>query len=233
MRIQYVSDLHLDRPENKREFLRRFKVTGDILVIAGDFATLNTLSKYDDIIDLLSSSYKHVVIVPGNHDFYSSHQFEVDKPINIELRKNVQVCNLQSIEVEGIKLVCATLWSNIKPNQRITAQIFGNDYRYITYKNRMLTSNDACELHKLHVDFLKKNITSDSIVVTHHSPVVYGPRSQLSSCFMTNLGRLPRPKAWIFGHTHVPYADSDNYVSNPLGYMYEFETYNPEAVFTI
>jgi Icc-related predicted phosphoesterase len=52
MKIQFASDLHLEFPENK-DFIRYnpLTVAGEILVLAGDIALLNSLDQHKDFVD--------------------------------------------------------------------------------------------------------------------------------------------------------------------------------------
>ena len=59
MKIQYMSDLHVE-----------FPVTGDILVLAGDtFYLNNTTAPLSKFWKWASANYKQVFLVPGNHEY--------------------------------------------------------------------------------------------------------------------------------------------------------------------
>lgn len=69
MRIQYMSDLHLEFQENNR-YLRynELPVTGDVLVLAGDIFYLK--DKTAPVMNFWKWAFKNycqVLIVPGNH----------------------------------------------------------------------------------------------------------------------------------------------------------------------
>ena len=77
LRIQYVSDLHLEFPQNRKWLEDHpLEVTGDILLVAGDTAYLDqpdskrdTYSQYS-FWDWASEHYQEVIVCFGNHDFY-------------------------------------------------------------------------------------------------------------------------------------------------------------------
>lgn len=73
MRVQYLSDLHTEFPENM-EFIKvhPFEVTGDVLVLAGDIGYLNdpSLGKLR-FWKWASENYREVMIIAGNHEFYN------------------------------------------------------------------------------------------------------------------------------------------------------------------
>ena len=74
MRIQFVSDIHLEFHENSN-FIKTepFEVAGDVLVFAGDTdylrdKTLPNLKFWK----WASANYREVLLVPGNHEFYGN-----------------------------------------------------------------------------------------------------------------------------------------------------------------
>ena len=73
MRIQYMSDLHLEFQENSR-YLRynELPVTGDVLVLAGDiFYLKDKTAPVMNFWKWASKNYRQVLIVPGNHEYYN------------------------------------------------------------------------------------------------------------------------------------------------------------------
>ena len=72
MRVQYMSDLHLEMIDNL-DYLKttEFKVGGEILVLAGDIIYLrDTIAVYNSFWDWAAKNYQQVLLVPGNHEFY-------------------------------------------------------------------------------------------------------------------------------------------------------------------
>lgn len=68
MKIQYMSDLHLEFSDNSRWLKQNeLPVTGEILVLAGDiFYLKNTVPPLTNFWKWASANYRHVLIVPGN-----------------------------------------------------------------------------------------------------------------------------------------------------------------------
>ena len=96
MKIQYVSDLHLDFLKNAY-FLHsnRLLPQSDILILAGDIFPFFKYSDSEAYFDFLSQNFRDIFWLPGNHDYYYSdviryHQFgkKVIRP-NIHIVKIV------------------------------------------------------------------------------------------------------------------------------------------------
>ena len=73
MRIQYMSDLHLEFQENSRYLKHNeLPVTGDVLVLAGDiFYLKDKIAPLTKFWKWASENYRQVLIVPGNHEYYN------------------------------------------------------------------------------------------------------------------------------------------------------------------
>ncbi len=104
MKIVAISDTHqtylTDLPK------------GDILIHSGDFSLLpknvssnrelmiSELSDLKSWFDSIRDNYKHVILVPGNHDWI----FEVDYEFASNFLEGVIVLNDRSIEIDGLKI---------------------------------------------------------------------------------------------------------------------------------
>lgn len=70
LKIQYVSDLHLEFPENAAYLAQHpLQVAGDILVLAGDIAYLGEDYAKHSFWNWASEHYSHVAVIPRNHEF--------------------------------------------------------------------------------------------------------------------------------------------------------------------
>ena len=74
MRIQYASDLHLEFEENTNFLMTNpLKVTGEILILAGDIHVIGTENWIENPFwDWASKNYKQVIVTYGNHEYYNS-----------------------------------------------------------------------------------------------------------------------------------------------------------------
>ena len=82
MKIQYASDLHLEFADNWR-YLRDnpLKVTGEILILAGDIGYLGDQNYQNHPFwDWASENYNQVLVVLGNHEFYKYYDLSSMKP---------------------------------------------------------------------------------------------------------------------------------------------------------
>ena len=73
MKIQYMSDLHMEFQENSRYLKNNeLPVTGDVLVLAGDiFYLRDKVTPLTKFWKWASENYRQVLIVPGNHEYYN------------------------------------------------------------------------------------------------------------------------------------------------------------------
>ena len=73
MKIQYMSDLHLEFCDNSRWLKHNeLPVTGDVLVLARDiFYLKNKIAPLSNFWKWASANYRQVLIVPGNHEYYN------------------------------------------------------------------------------------------------------------------------------------------------------------------
>lgn len=217
MRLQVLSDLHLEMTGDTSSI----PVLGDVLVVAGD---LHRASVVVEILCNLARRWKHVVYVPGNHEYWGISIAEGDAMLQAPTPPNVHVLNRQSTVIEGRRFVGCTLWSHPQSLKRC------ND----AYRIKGCTRDAMREWNVECRQFLSKE-TAD-VVVTHFMPVLlcdlvavghkspYALDSEMDSYFGNAGIDLSRGKLWIFGHTHTR-IDAEvrgaRLVCNPVGYPCE------------
>jgi len=149
MKIQYVSDLHLEFPDNKA-FIKETPILpiADYLVIAGDLGYLKQTDgklQYEnycnDFLDYCNKKWKMTIIVPGNHEYYGGFHIK-ETPRKYNLRDNVVLINNNFIDIPtkedyNILLYGATLWSNINPLEYVDVARDMNDYHCIMYDDNV------------------------------------------------------------------------------------------------
>jgi Icc-related predicted phosphoesterase len=226
----------------------------EVLVLAGDIATPNAdIFQRGVLLSALrffSLNYKHVIYVPGNHEYYYG---DFDQ-INSALRStrdavyicdrrtplNVHLANNNVVFIEGYRFVCCTLWFNERVSNRGRRNLI-NDFRMIKDPlERFHTEGAKAE------NFLRHGVQSGDIVVTHHLPSYRSVASKfmgnpLNSFFVhDNVEKLlyREPAMWIHGHTH----ESCDYelgktrvLCNPYGY-FDYEenpTFVPQLIIDV
>ena len=119
MKIQYMSDLHLEFQENSRYLKHNeLPVTGDVLVLAGDiFYLRDKVAPLTKFWKWASESYRQVLIVPGNHEYYNySDVMERGLQWRWMFRENVGYYQNQVVHIDDTDFVLSTLWSRVNPN---------------------------------------------------------------------------------------------------------------------
>jgi len=224
----------------------------DILLLAGDTCEVRSLrpsqihiGEVDDngiqkdvrvasktLRDLedICKAFKFVYAVMGNHEFYSN-VFDDTLEEYRDLTKhipNFRVLENEVVEVEGVKIIASTLWTDFNGydfHTMMTAKQNMNDY-HVIQKSRVFDDQPQRlqpeEIGKVHFasrqfvfDELKK-IGEDEIVVvmTHHAPIVahanpqrYGSNVLDYAYACTDMEKtlLDHDKdvaIWFHGHTH-------------------------------
>lgn len=230
--MQYVSDLH---PEfNGFPEIPKIK---DTLIIAGDSSYGGSeFSLFESFINKCSRKWKHVVYVPGNHDYYSECYTvnDIDCIFKSMFSKysNTHYLN-NSIAIINDKVFAGScLWCN-------PVEIRGfADFKRIP----SMTKKEMSKLHENSVSFLKKtfNEYTNVVCITHFPPIqctwdkkIYSYKE--SSYFGNNMEDIiisSSIKYWIYGHTHWSASKqigNCKLYSNQFGYPNESTEFNPES----
>lgn len=235
MKIQIVSDLHLDHYSNYRPVLKDIHCpTSDILVIAGDLTSggfsggskspADYLKEISDIFPL-----HDIIYVPGNHDFWGTSITEGVNQLKQPIARNVHVLYNESIQYGKYTFVGTTLWFKDDP---LNACYPGYpDFDYIKNFRQTLYAENT-----IAIDWLDKNINKDSIVITHFMshPIFVAEMyrgddwNRYFLCDIRNVLEKHLPKIVVCGHTHegtdetINYGtDSVRYICQPYGYPHE------------
>jgi predicted phosphohydrolase len=237
MTIQYASDLHLEFPENEvLLWNNNLKPVADILILAGDIVPFKNISQQDWFFDYLALNFKATYWVPGNHEYYHDDLANKRGTIFEQIRPNVFLVNDYAVTVDDVRLIFATMWTDIKPNHQIEIQRRMNDFRLIKMHGNRLTCDDLANEHQQSVGFIKKELAEDmpgikKVVVTHHVPTFmnYPPEyfgDVLNEAFAVNLTDYIYdygPDYWIYGHHHQNIPDfkigNTMMLTNQMGYV--------------
>lgn len=246
LRIQYVSDLHLEFEQNRRWLKANpLKVTGDILLVAGDTAYLDlpesgndTYSQYD-FWDWASKHYKQVIVCLGNHDFYGYYDLAtMPDGYCKQIRQNVYAYYNAVVRIDDIDIIVSTLWSFIEPYNAYLTEKGVSDFYRIKYNRHRLTADDFNKEHQRCLAFIKQAVAkSDArtkVVLSHHVPTQLCTakeflNSNINGAFTVELGDYIVDSGidyWIYGHSHRN-IDAEigrtKIRTNQLGYVHQDE----------
>lgn len=227
MKIHAVSDLHLEFQQDGGMSVVSKLPECDVLILAGDltsgphlFGALKMISKrFPDT---------QILYVPGNHDWYNSHQGFMMLVYNrvCDQLPNVRWMDCDIVKVGHQRFVGTTLWFPYTESAKLHRDLIA-DFSYIKGFNDWIP-----EAFPESRDFLQKNVRSDDIVITHHLPSEWSVADRykndpLNCYFLGDVHHIiveKQPKAWVHGHTHDPCdykIGKTRVVCNPLGYPTE------------
>ena len=242
LRIQFVSDIHLEFAENQKYLTKHpLKVTGDVLLIAGDTAYLDlpdsgkdTYSQYG-FWDWASEHYQQVIVCLGNHDFYGHYDIAtVSDEYCKEIRPNIHAYYNNVVHLGDVDVIVSTLWAHIESYNTYQTEHGVSDFYRINYNKHRLTADDFNREHKRCLLFVKQAIEESTakckIVLTHHVPteLCTAPEfrdSPINGAFTVELGDYIANSGidyWIYGHSHRnidAQIGNTNILSNQLGYV--------------
>lgn len=249
--IRIASDLHLEFFRNvsvtelERHFLPEDPRDSDaVLTLAGDIS-----SDVDQLADFLASvsrRFKHVIYVPGNHEFYRSKlsEWQVKAALRLaSLAPNVHTA-LISVGVCKIGAACfifGTLWGDGGDTdaEREAIGNYLNDFRLIRFGGGLFTVPVMAQIHRKHKRIIECALDEEAddpaVVITHHMPsyALSHPRfgNVATGGFAGKCDALMEgenaPVLWIHGHTHDSIdrvIGRTRVVCNPAGYVPEWQT---------
>ncbi len=249
LKIQFVSDLHLEFPDNRAWLAAHpLEVTGDILLIAGDTAYLDlpdsgreTYKAYD-FWDWASRNYKQVIVCLGNHDFYGYYDLAtMPDGYCLDIRPNVKAYYNSVVHLPDVDIIVSTLWSFIEPDIDFIVERSVSDFYRIKYEGHRLNAQNFNAEHERCIAFIKQSVTESKaktkIVLTHHVPtqlctVDEFKGSTINGAFTVELGDYIADSGidyWIYGHSHRNMdakIGKTQIISNQFGYLSHGEPQN-------
>ena len=235
MKIQYISDLHIELMHKNKfnKLCDKIIPKCDVLVLAGDIGNpLHHNDKYTSFLHLMSDKFKKVFIITGNHEYYQNDIIKTNEKVH-EIccsRNNLSFLDNTTEFYNGIRFVGTTQWTHICDPQYLI-----NDFSAIKDMNVNRYNN----LHLKSRLFLKDSIDNSTkndekvVVITHHLPLhelthekyKYGFMARYNQCFSADFSDIiDKPntiKSWFFGHTHTKterIISNIPFYCNPLGY---------------
>lgn len=257
MRVNVVSDLHL-------EFGDLILPGGDVLILSGDVVEAKRLRFADYTPEIIAlnertgikshrymkffyeecAKYKDVIYVMGNHEHYHYRFDKTYSHLKENLPPNIHLLEKESIELNGILFVGATLWTNCNNADALTLYTlkFGmNDYKVIQnhYPDKNLyhklipefTYADHIKATRFISKTAKDNPDKTIVVVTHHAPSYrsigeeYKSEHHMNGGYASALDEFiadhPNIKVWTHGHVHNEFdyqIEQCRVLCNPRGY---------------
>lgn len=241
MLIREISDIHLEISPYYVPPMQGDEDT--VMILSGDICTAHSLN--DTVYQFFDSlkKFKAVVYIPGNHEYYREHIDKADLKIKEWLKinnfNNVHYLNMNSIIIDDVAFVGATLWTDINkgdPLSKIQVENGLNDYRVIRAAGyQKLRGNDTICKHMLHKSYLFDEIqrlrpeVRRTVAVTHHAPseMSVHPRFKgnvLNAAYFSNLEDEVMDKGADYhfhGHMHDNFQymiGATKVICNPRGY---------------
>lgn len=241
MKIQIISDLHLEFVETNTQVFSESCVIGDVLVIAGDIhinseKILNFLRKINKI---------PIIFVLGNHEYYGKDLLIAQENYRKTLflpEENIFLLEKESIvlpKFEDYEFWGATFWTK---NSDPVIDAFSFKIESFSFSTFFEHKRSVKSLKK----FLSKPSNTKKIIITHHAPSKKSisekyKNHEINKWYVSNLDRTIKkyqPLVWIHGHTHTSFnyfIDNTQIVCNPYGYFMfeENSNFNPFLVLDV
>jgi predicted phosphodiesterase len=226
MKIKIISDIHTEFHRDRGiKFCKELSTDDtDVLVVAGDFGTIDTLYVS---LKVLCERFPHVVYVTGNHEYYGSTREVVHRSLK-KLSKRFSSFHWlrnDSVEIDGQRFVGSTLWFP-SSHDAWSQEDRINDFRLIDgFGDWVYKANEKAQ------NYLNQNIEEGDVVVTHYLPSWISVAPQYKDdkfncyfvCDMLQTILDAKPSLWFHGHTHESCdykVDKTRVVCNPYGYSH-------------
>lgn len=212
-------------------------VDADVVILAGDIDLKGRGVKW-----ALETFRVPVIYVTGNHEFYKgSLGHTLEKMRAAAKGTHVHVLERESVVIEGVRFVGATLWTDFRltgnqPLAQWDAQQRMSDYKAIRDERfSKITPLKILAHHAQARSFIEGQLdepfAGKTVVVSHHAPCELSIHENyrdlpghLNASYASRLDGLmgvERVALWVHGHTHHSF-DYDVYgtrvMCNPRGY---------------
>ena len=213
MKIQVLSDLHLELLNMEKLWGNTYSIDCDVLCLVGDIGDPKS-DIYWSFIEYVRKHAKYVLVVSGNHECWGMSPYEVDHILSIRCGKlnNVEYLQKGVFFYGGFVFLGCTLWSHIPSEYHSKFEIQFPDFSKIQDCTPMCFNM----WHNDHLSWLKnalleaKNREMKTVVLTHYTPLHNLSHSQrykgdpTQHMFSTDLRYLyNHVDVWCYGHTHA------------------------------
>lgn len=270
MLIRPTSDLHLeflaDRMHKIPKIIERFILPPmatdkeTTLLISGDFGSMHYPKVYQWGMGCLAERFRHVLMIPGNHDYWGSNLRDGVVEINkyFTSYKNVVFDNFEKIPFNFLgdkrlnNIWMATLWTDYYGGNPLHMNVchssMGKDHEFIggiDDPTKNSTPDDMLKVNRCMVEMM--DIQPGDLVMSHHGPSFksihkqYERQPMENSAYASDLEPLMArtfPQYWFHGHTHHNFeyrVEETTVVCNPWGYWPNWtnKDYDPRKLIEI
>jgi len=249
-KIRIASDLHLEffKSAPSSEYILPHLDTDKetVLVLAGDIGLATKPHTYTPFMEEVSERFMQVIYVFGNHEFYKGNFPTARKKMSEDIKHlvNVDILEKNSLIINNIAFVCATMWTNMNKHDILCieqARSMMNDYKMIRtgplgepWKRRLHPKDtilDFMNAKRFIFEEIKKQKDDGKkvVVVTHHAPSYQSipniyKGDMINGAFASELFEdiMDNPyELHIHGHMHDNFdymIGETRVICNPYGY---------------
>lgn len=240
MRIFTISDIHIDYKENDRwlESLSHSDYVDDALILAGDIS--DSTPRTAKCFEQLSSKFKFVFYVPGNHDIWVRGESQTDS-INkfSELLSLAQQHGVitEQMTIQEISIIPLFSWYDLSFGEMSEALLARwMDFTHCKWPEALDTPSAQNGFFLQKNEVSKRPDSQTVITFSHFLPRIdlmpsYIPKRfrdiypVLGSPLLDQQIRNLNANIHIYGHSHVncrTTIDNIEYINNAFGYPSEF-----------
>ncbi len=254
MKVQILSDLHIDVVGG---FAPTLAPNVDALIVAGDVQ--EGAAKALAFLRTHVPSPTPIIFVLGNHEFYGHAVVEERAAANAAAAVHgVHVLDDATVELDGMRFVGATLWTDfclngeaMQASDMAFARDQMNDYSRISLQKKTwqrFTPANSLAIHRASRAFiwqeLEQRFNGPTVVITHHAPHANSihtrfERSSINPAYVSDQTAIIErfmPALWVHGHVHNSFdyqVASTRIVCNPRGYGAENPRFDPHLVIEV
>lgn len=220
-KFQIVSDIHIEK--NSKSIKDVIVPCAPYLIIAGDLGNVCDHVKYENTLREICQMFKKVVLVPGNHEYYTSNKNLTINVIDKFLKtlqdklKNLYVLLNETVTIEDIVIYGSIFWSLCPSENVVPKNMYVKNEKGEPIPVTMEIYN---KMHGYCVQDLKNALDFASvkekkiIVVTHYAPTfqhtlspkhakngISDPKNHMYCSNNEGLLNDNRVLVWIYGHT--------------------------------
>jgi hypothetical protein len=266
MKLQLFSDLHTEYIDTSTEWWKmpRFQPHPDaeIVILAGDIGKLHVPKhrQLEKCLRYFSRHWKHVIYVPGNHEFHFKRKRIVDKVCDYErfcqTLPNVHFLYNRAITlpllVGEVTIYGMVGWTSPR-SLPISTRFQITDYQFHSAKELEEESQEGLRSFQQWMESLP--VDCNVLVVSHFPPFRSGtsdPRYLQQSnrslnayfawpdenSFLQSILTKPVVRGWFSGHTHWSYEQYREdcktlFAANQHGYSSEITSFSTSGLITM